>query len=328
MPCGVLTHQSGTDDGAVGVDDPPTDRTVLVDVVRLVVADLETAHCAVTTGTQHRCPRTVDDPRPAPQAGFTDTTVERGDLHFSGEAESVTQCPIVKSRSTFDDHNASRIGHQDIGKRRRELIEPKDPSGAGPSGRVGDHHVGRRRGGQCIGDEKRSRSRQLPEDALIVLCHRQSHVVEVAADHATDPLLRCEFDDLTTDRTRDVVDHRTGETLRDLGSPVCRNHTPRRLLKSIVGEQPLIGVAQFARSSPSIAHGLDERGVVRRVASSGRFDVGDHRRRRQRHTRDHLERLLPIATTKESDIVEREFVSQVATPLARAGSTDTLAHAR
>jgi len=73
---GVLTHQAGTDDRTVGVDDPPAHRAMLIDVVRFVVGDLETADGTAGSGTQDCCAHSVVDARPAPQTGFTHSAVQ------------------------------------------------------------------------------------------------------------------------------------------------------------------------------------------------------------------------------------------------------------
>ena len=155
VPCRVLANKPRTYHGAVGVDDPPADGTTVLDIVGFVVADLEATDGAVGPGAQNCRTCSLADSRSAPQTRLTNSAVERGHLHFTAEAESVTQRPIVNARGTFDDHDTIGIGHQHVRQRRCELVESEDTPTAGTSGGIGEHDISGRGRRQGIGEQQR-----------------------------------------------------------------------------------------------------------------------------------------------------------------------------
>ena len=83
----VVPYEAGTDDCAVGVDDP-LPRFRGRDVVVGVVGDLVARHLAFV-GPQDGGPAQWAGVRSRPQAGFADAAVKRGDLYLAVETELV-----------------------------------------------------------------------------------------------------------------------------------------------------------------------------------------------------------------------------------------------
>jgi hypothetical protein len=80
----------------------------------------------------------------------------------------------------------------------------------------------------------------------------------------------------------------------------------RRLLKGLVGEQPVAAVAEFHRGPAPQYRRLHQNGGPLTETLSRRSDIGDQSRIGEPQTSDFAQRLLPDVAAQICDVVEAE----------------------
>ena len=253
-----MPHQSGSHDGAVGVDDPSTRRTGRA-LRRVGVADLLAA-------VEHRRPQSdpgLGQPR-RPQAGFADRSTDGGHLDLTVEAQAADRLE-VDTRRAFHHRVATPI---DLGQRIQwRLIGTRVEAAtvSGPAGGVEQNHRTSADRVQGVG------TAQWHTRTEVVACHRQSHLVDIAAQDQISGV--GQRGQLGTDRAGGVMDDGAGQPLGAMPG----HRGGGGLLEGLVGEQPFCDVdaGELGYCFAAQQCCLDQCGGVLTVCPADSGDVGD-----------------------------------------------------